>query len=232
MNIIVCDDNINFTKNIVRLLDDVVNDNSKIISCNTAETLLQIAKNIKVDILYLDIELGSANGIDLAKIIKKTNDKVIIIFVTSYDAYVTDAFEVFAFQYIRKPFEKEYFYNQFCRAKKYYDDHNIKVKVRGRGVIYSFSPNEIIYIESYYRKVSVITTTGKIYTTNTFKNLLEKLASFDFVRVHQSYYVNLAHVKSLETDHVIFYDGQKVDVSTYKYANVLKQFNLYLNRSM
>lgn len=230
MNIIVCDDDINCANNITQLLRKVKSDNSKIISCNTANDLLTLIEKIEIDILYLDIELGNDNGITLAKQIRKTNDKIIIIFITSYDSYVTDAFEVFAFQYIRKPIDNELFYAQFYRAKKHYEDHNIKIKIKDRGIIYSLSPNEIIYIECYYRKTEVMTTSGKVSTTNTFKSLIEMLCPFDFVRVHQSYYVNLAHVKYLEKNEITFYNGKKVDVSSYKYANVQKKFNLYLNK--
>ena len=56
-----------------------------------------------IDIAFLDIEMPVLNGIQLAKSFKKINPKINIIFVTAYDNYAVDAFNIHASGYILKP---------------------------------------------------------------------------------------------------------------------------------
>ena len=60
-------------------------------------------ENNNIDLAFLDIEMPSINGIQLAKKLKKNNPKIKIIFVTAYSEYALDAFKVHASGYITKP---------------------------------------------------------------------------------------------------------------------------------
>lgn len=59
------------------------------------------------DILFLDIEMPGMGGMDTAKVLRKFDKKVLIIFVTAYPDYVFQGYEVHAFHYILKPYKKE-----------------------------------------------------------------------------------------------------------------------------
>lgn len=64
---------------------------------------LQEAKEKKIDIAFLDIEMPGINGIHLAKELKKLNPLVNIIFVTAYDNYAFEAYKLHASGYLSKP---------------------------------------------------------------------------------------------------------------------------------
>ena len=81
-----------------------------------------LADTREVDLLFLDIELApSGSGLDgmaLARAIRErtTGTQPVIIFVTGYERYVFDAFDVGAFQYLLKPVDEEKFAQVFTRA--------------------------------------------------------------------------------------------------------------------
>lgn len=232
MNIVVCDDDKECVKKITKLLHNCINNESKIYECSNKNQVLELLITEHIDIAYLDIDLSNNDsGIELAKKIQNKNQNTLIIFITSYDDYVSDAFLLSAFQYLRKPIKDDVFYKEFYRAKEYYEKYNIKIKIKGRGITYSFNINDIIYIENYYRKVQVMTTSGLIKTTNTFNDLKKLLSEFDFVSTHQSYFVNLYYVQAIEKNHVILINGEKIDISSYKYADIQRSLNRYLNRN-
>lgn len=61
----------------------------------------------KPDVVFLDIEISGASGLDCARIIADINPKTKIIFATAYAEYMSNAFEVYAFDYLLKPFNVE-----------------------------------------------------------------------------------------------------------------------------
>lgn len=63
----------------------------------------KFAKDKKIDIAFLDIEMPGLNGIQLARELKKINPQVNIIFVTAYDRYALDAYKIHASGYLTKP---------------------------------------------------------------------------------------------------------------------------------
>lgn len=78
--------------------------------CGESENLEELCKAAQleeVDCIFLDIELGINNGLDLAKQLLRNAQRPEIIFATAYDDYALQAFEVNAFDYILKPFEAE-----------------------------------------------------------------------------------------------------------------------------
>lgn len=75
-----------------------------VLSCfRDSNAALEYAKNVSVDVAFLDIELGSVNGLVLAKQLKDICPDVHIIFVTSHEKYAVQAFEVRATGYLMKP---------------------------------------------------------------------------------------------------------------------------------
>ena len=81
---------------------------SEIIACASAKEALAMAQESLFDIAFLDIELGTYNGIWLAKQLKDLQPKLSIIFVTSYSEYAVEAFSIHATGYLLKPIQMEH----------------------------------------------------------------------------------------------------------------------------
>ena len=68
--------------------------------------VLKYIQNNEVDVIFLDINIPSLDGVLLAKSISKFTKKPFIVFITAYKEHAADAFEIEAFDYILKPYLK------------------------------------------------------------------------------------------------------------------------------
>ena len=106
MNIILVDDEQHVLSSMQKNLSKIELD-AVISAFDRSLYALNYAKSNKVDVAFLDINMPEMNGIELAKNLKKTNEKINIIFVTGYSEYALDALEMHASGYITKPISKE-----------------------------------------------------------------------------------------------------------------------------
>lgn len=67
------------------------------------DELLECIHNIEVDLLLLDIKMPGMQGMELAERINEIRSDILIVFVTAYDSYAIEAFDVDALDYIMKP---------------------------------------------------------------------------------------------------------------------------------
>ena len=80
---------------------------AEILSFNNPLSALEAVKNVKLDVAFLDIEMGGMNGVELGKRLKQINPSINIIFVTGYDQYAVDAYSMHASGYLTKPVSSE-----------------------------------------------------------------------------------------------------------------------------
>lgn len=80
--------------------------------------LLTLVEQQKPQLVFLDVEMPEKTGVECARIIQDMNPAIVMIFATAHDEYMGDAFEVYAFDYLLKPFRKERVMQTLERAKK------------------------------------------------------------------------------------------------------------------
>jgi two-component SAPR family response regulator len=73
----------------------------------TGEELLEYLKKNPLDAVFLDIEMPVVNGLQLSEEIQNLNENIDIIFVTAFNQYAVEAFELQALDYILKPLTEE-----------------------------------------------------------------------------------------------------------------------------
>lgn len=106
MTILAVDDE----KGALNLLTDAIHaavENADVHPFNSPEEALTFAESAHVDVAFLDIQMFGMNGIDLAKKLKSTNDKMNLIFVTGYDEFAKDAVFLHASGYVTKPVTRQ-----------------------------------------------------------------------------------------------------------------------------
>ena len=79
----------------------------EVLSFNNPLVALEAVKQVKIDVAFLDIEMGGMNGVELGKRLKHLNPNINIIFVTGYDQYAIDAYSMHASGYLTKPVSVE-----------------------------------------------------------------------------------------------------------------------------
>lgn len=210
----------------------------------SAEKALEILETIRPDMVFLDISMPQMNGFDFLLKIPKINFEV--IFCTAYDAYALTAFEFCAIDYLLKPVSKDKLIRAVDKVRqkqsKQVDLQNLELLLANmRGGIHHkpnvavptaeglefISINDIIYAEAdgNYSRI-MMGNKEKILISRTLKDLEMLLSNHPFVRIHQSYLVNLTHIKKYikgEGGYVVMNNGANLQVSR---ANRMKLMDL------
>ena len=173
----------------------------------------------KVDILFLDICLVNESGMDIARKIRNLNSKTEIIFTTSMQDYVYEAYEVNAFRYILKPVKYDLLkkYLKDCISEILSKNNMISIKSNKNTLVLSI--NEILYIEVIRKIIIIYTSDGKHEIEISLKKVEEQLLNYGFFRCHKSYLVNLKAIKEIK-DKCIIIDEHEVPVSRSKYKQL------------
>ena len=66
--------------------------------------LVELVEKLKPQLVFLDVEMPEMTGVEAARVIQDTNPQTVLVFATAHDDYMADAFEVYAFDYLIKPF--------------------------------------------------------------------------------------------------------------------------------
>nr|WP_325181742.1 LytTR family DNA-binding domain-containing protein [uncultured Oscillibacter sp.] len=196
-----------------------------------------LADRREIDLLFLDIALNAAgpDGMALARQIREGGHaaRPVIIFVTGYERYVFDAFDVGAFQYLLKPVDEEKFAQVFARAAAQLeagrDTPARTLTLQSAGVSRTVPLDSIYYIESSNHKVVLRLKDGEFSCYAKIRDLEAELGD-QFFRVHKGYLVNLAYVEGYGKTEVTLTNGEKLLISKYKYQDFVKTYLRFLKR--
>ncbi len=235
IKIAVCDDEKNIRSFLVSLIKKQGRECS-ITEYDSADAYLSDGK--EHDILFLDIEMGGLgaglNGMGLARHIRGINaqKQPIIIFVTGYEKYVYDAFDVSAFQYLVKPVDEQKFAKVFGRAagqivsEAEQRKKKLVIQYGGEGKVIPL--NDIYYMESQNHNIVLYLKSGNIEYYAKIGDLEEELAG-QFYRIHRGYLINLFHVEGYDRTEVRMANGDKLLLSRYKYDGFVQAYMDYIS---
>jgi len=198
-----------------------------------------LADHRGIDLLFLDIELNATgpDGMVLARQIREGSSAAqpVIIFVTGYERYVFDAFDVGAFQYLLKPVDEEKFAQVFARAVEQIEAGRVQpqlshaLTLQSAGTSRTVPLDSIYYIESSNHKVMLCLKDGKFSCYAKIRDLEAELGD-QFFRVHKGYLVNLAYVEGYSKTELTLTNGEKLLISKYKYQDFVKAYLRFVKR--
>lgn len=230
IKIAICDDEKNIRSYLTSLIREQ-NTDCEITEYASADEYL--SSGMEHDLLFLDIELkDSVSGMDgmgVARQIRGMEQirQPVIIFVTGYEKYVYDAFDVDAFQYLVKPVNEQKFAEVFSRAQdKILSEAEQKKKtllIQYAGANKAIPLNTIYYMESQKHKIVLYTKDGKLEYYAKIGELEEELQG-QFCRIHKGYLVNLSCVDEYSRTEIILTNGDKLPLSKYKYEDFVKAY--------
>ena len=211
MRVAICDDMQQQCDEIEMIWKCCVDENFsyEVQSFLSAEALLHAyQQGERFDLLVLDIKMEGLNGMEAAKQIRKLDQAVKIIFLTAYDQYMREAFDVSAMHYLDKPVDAAKLKALFRQAIRSHREAHYAVYVpvinqNNMEETVQLFTSEILFFESYNRKVVIHLTSGEIYVTKMKITLLEEeLRSRNFVRTHMSFLVNVKYIRKINRMHI------------------------------
>jgi len=166
----------------------------------------------KFDVVFLDILLDKNNGIELGSLINEKQPESNIIFMSSNPDYFKDVYKVDHSYFLTKEFEEDRFCDAVNKFVKKMHKNVITVSVKKEQ--YKINLDDIIIIEAYLRKTLLHNINGEVTEYNiNIKEIEKKLSDSTFVRVHQSYIVNMQHIKRYSRQTIFMAKDKSVPIS-------------------
>lgn len=174
------------------------------------------------DILLLDVEMKNMNGIELAKRIRKDNNRAEIIFITSHFEFVGEGYEVDALHYLIKPISADKLAQVLTKAAERLSAEPPSVIISCEGGTVKLYEPDILYAESFLHYL-VIHTKEKEYRIKEGISAFEQKLSDNFYRIHRSYLVSLKHITRISRTSVNI-GKTELPLSRGKYDDVNRAF--------
>jgi len=206
----------------------------------------------KPDLVFLDIEMPGMSGIDLIRSINNPNFRV--VFVTAYDAYAVEAFELSAIDYLLKPISAEKVEKVINKIKEDIRRQQVMLNLQLQQLEYILKQHavssgkkialgmadkivfvnvsELLYCEAQGPYTRVHLHDGKtIVTSRPLGEFESQLAGHGFFRIHHSYVINLCGVKEFQRNeggYLVMTNNVKLEVSQRKRKDFLDAMNNFV----
>lgn len=174
-------------------------------SCKNAFEAMKVLQEEPIDLLFLDIQMPGLLG---TKFLQSLVEKPMVIFITAYDQYAVESYDLNVVDYLLKPVPLERFVKAVNKALEQHTlrqqalvttplSDSMYVNVEYSLVKIKFA--DITYIEALkdYIKIFISNSTKPILTKLNLKAIEDKLPADKFLRIHRSFIVSLAKIDSI-----------------------------------
>ncbi len=219
IRIAVCDDDRGMLENLIGIIERAFakcTDDFKVFGYNEGRILLNEHRAETFDIVFLDIDMPTLSGFDIAKAMRDNFSNSFIVFVTSHAELVYESLDFQPFHFIRKNCRTPIEVSINKVAKKLMQHMKQNEKIILSDELYGECPiyvRDIIYMEGdqHYVNFCVAGRDVPLRVRETLKNCEDNYNKYDFVRIHKSYIVNLKYLSDIDS---------KNDIATVDSVNV------------
>lgn len=219
MLIATCDDEPQYCDQVECFVTKLGEDLKIKLQCDKYTSGAELLKNNfqQYQIIFLDIDMKDENGIDIAEKIRENNIKVEIIFLTALIQYAVDGYKVRAYRFLVKPIEYDDFVFQvkelFLRLDHLEKSNFILTK---EGQDYTVKIEDVMYIEVLDHNLTYHCTKYDITAPGIMRKIEKRLKEHCFVRVHNSFIVNMRFIERVQSQSLILKDGTELPLARSK----------------
>lgn len=219
ISVLIVDDEPFARDKIRNFLNDEV-DFEVIGECGNGRQAVEVLHATSPDVLFLDIQMPEMNGFEVLQNIDLPS-LPLIIFVTAFDEFAINAFEIHALDYLLKPFDYERFQKTLDRIRKAARTNGSvlsakleklleqieskpkylqRLMIKARGDIYFLKTDEIDWIEASGNYITIYSGKKTHLLRESLSSIAEKLNPEQFARIHRSQIVNIERIEKLNSD--------------------------------
>lgn len=185
------------------------------------------------DIALLDIELPGESGIALGERLNRYAPNCQIIYLTDHLDYAVDVYSTEHFWFLTKSRMEERLSDilrQALTRAQQSVQHVLLLALKSSQQV--LRQNEILYLERTMRTTHIHTQTDCIHTSEPLTALLQRLDPSLFVRCHNSYAVNLQHIRVFHRTYLVLDNGDSVLISRAYQSPLRERFGNYISESV
>lgn len=238
MRVAICDDDKRQLNTITQLLDcypSPVGSPVRYDVFNNGLDLIQAIEVRNYDVLLLDILMPQLSGIDIARDIRRTNDQLPIVFLTTSPEFAVESYRVQAFDYLLKPIKQSDFYGTLDRISALHKNNLVNsITIHTSKAVYVLPFSQIVFLEIVNRTVMFHLMDGSV------KEVAGRLSDYEetflerreFLKIHRSYIINMDMMKTLDTKSFVALTGQRLPISRNLLHSVREKYTEYLHAAI
>ena len=219
MVVSICEDEKAFADSLYQTLKALLADRVNDLSVKHFPSGNVFKKNIKViessDLLFMDLQLGDADGVELVKLLRDKGCRIPVIFLTALEDRIVEGYDVNAFHYLfKRNFEEKLpsVIDRFLKEEYLCNEISIKSK----GTVTPVNPSDIYYVDADKRNTAVHTATETYTEATSIQTFAAELPPDRFIEVYHALYVNVDHVVKIDSDSLTLNNNESVPVSRRK----------------
>ncbi len=189
-----------------------------------------LASSVTYELLLLDCKLDAGTGIDVARALRERGSQAAIVFVTAYDEYVFEDYEVNAYRYLLKPVDPMVLRKTLSDFVSHYEREKYLDFVSGKRVV-RLNLNEIMYIESSEKHSIVRHINGSYDTAVPIAELQARIGSYAFFRTHRRFIVNMKYIMEVDKNIIRLTNDERIEISRRNLAAFNKCYMSFLKYS-
>ena len=184
--------------------------------------LVELVERLRPQVVFLDVEMPGMTGVECAHVIQDTDPFTVLIFATAHEQYMADAFSVYAFDYLLKPFKLERVAQTLRRVREVLSRRACatqegpikaaepaqpkptprtnagRLMLRHREGVQFLDMEDILLVQREDRATVLYTQgSGRYVTSDALGEIEARLDPAMFFRCHKSYIINLQHIDNI-----------------------------------
>lgn len=219
MYIVICEDEPQFAAELQKELELFFakkNTECRICYCENGEAFRKAMKEPEpVDLLFMDIHLTDADGVELVKELGSGSVKIPTVFLSSLEERIAEGYDVNAFHFLFKRNYKEKLPDLLERfMKEIYLQKTVLIQEHDTVVMLNLA--EIYYVEPEKRSTLIHTAVSSYPEKSSIQNFAAHLPEELFVEAYHSLYINVDHIRKVNPDSVVLDNDKELPVSRRK----------------
>lgn len=216
IHIAICDDERDFVAHLKGLLQQYAAETGEEIKITPYYDGMELVEryDTTIDLIFLDIQMRLLNGLRTAEHIRRMDEGVGIIFLTTLTQYGLEGYKYQAVNYIIKPMKYVRLKAEMDQwLKKRWKEDSSALAVANDTGKYKVFLKSLRYVETFNRNLLLHTGQEHIICYKSMKEMEQKLQNKGFVRCHTSYIVNLSYIKGVKKLEIELITGEKIPIS-------------------
>jgi len=165
---------------------------------------INIMNTQKIDLVFLDIQMPELTGMEIMKLFNRQHNFII---TSAYQEYALDAFQFHVVDFLLKPITFNRFYQSVEKFIQWQDSFKLSEQpdhlfVRADRKHHKIAFGDILYIEGVKDYICIHTARERIMVLENMKDMLEKLPTNRFIRIHRSYIIPTDKIKLIEGNRI------------------------------
>ena len=228
MRIAICDDDPTEQERFIRALRDWDSTKDAERFSDGASLLAAAKTSPPFHIVFLDIYLPGASGIEIARTLRALSPDTSIVFVTNSAEHAVDAFSLYALHYLVKPVTAQGVEEAFRRLENSRVSRRATISFTVGRDSHTVFLDQIYCLESVNHAVEVLLADGRRLKVWTSLNELEQKLDGNFLKINRGTVVNMAHIEQMGVDTCILRDGSRLVLTKRDRVAIRAAYNDYL----